>query len=167
MKIWIDGDAAPREMKEIVFRAARRLKLDVVLVANQTLALPSNAPTVSVVTVGHGANVADRYIAEHAGPSDIAITADIPLASDLVEKNVSVIDPRGEEYHADNIAGRLSMRDFLDQMRGAGDIQGGAKPYGELDKKAFAATFDRLVTKLRRAEAASTQNSNTEDSKES
>ena len=150
MRVWIDADAAPRDMKEIVFRAARRLKFETILVANQTIAKPSNAPTVSVVTVAHGANIADRHIVDNASPGDIVITADIPMAADLVEKDVAVIDPRGDEYHADNIASRLSMRDFMDELRGASDLGGGAKPYGELDKKAFAATFDRLVTRLMR-----------------
>lgn len=144
-------------MKEIVFRAARRLKFETILVANQTLAKPNNAPTVSVVTVGHGANVADQYIVDHSEPGDLVITADIPMASDLVAKNVTTIDPRGDEYHADNIATRLSMRNFMDELRGASDIGGGAKPYGELDKKAFASTFDRLITKLRRAQDSTTE----------
>lgn len=147
MKVWIDADAAPRDVKEIIFRAARRLKMEVVLVANQTMAQPPNAPTVSSVTVGHGANVADQYIADHSCEGDIVVTADIPLAAQLVEKDVSVVDPRGEEYHADNIATRLSMRDFMDDLRGAGSVTGGSRPYGELDKKAFASTFDRLLTK--------------------
>lgn len=151
MKIWIDADAAPRDIKEIVFRAARRLKLETILVANAPMALPLNAPTVSLITVSEGANVADKYIVMHAEEGDLAITADIPLASDLVSKNIAVIDPRGDEYHADNIGSRLSMRDFLDNMRGAGAITGGSRPFNELDKKAFAGAFDRLVTKLLKA----------------
>lgn len=150
MKIWIDADAAPRDMKEIVFRAARRLKVETVLVANSGMALPSNAPTVSLITVSEGANVADKYIVDESMVGDLAITADIPLAALLVEKKIAVIDPRGEEYNADNIASRLSMRDFMDDLRGAGTVTGGAKPYNELDKKAFAATFDRLLTALRK-----------------
>ena len=150
MKIWIDADAAPFEVKEIVFRAARRLKVETVLVANQTLAPPPNAPTVRVVTVRDGANVADKYIVEHSQVGDLVITADIPLASDLVTKQVVAIDPRGEEYNADNIASRLSMRNFMDGLRGAGTITGGSRPYDELNKKAFAATFDRLLHRLLR-----------------
>lgn len=150
MKIWIDADAAPWDVKEIVFRAARRLSLETLLVANQPLARPLNAPTVSTVMVAAGANVADRYIATHAAAGDLVITADIPLAAELVEQGVAVIDPRGDEYHPDNIASRLSMRDFMDNLRGAGETLGGSRPYNELDKKAFAATFDRLVTKLRK-----------------
>ena len=150
MKIWIDADAAPRDVKEIVFRAARRLSLETLLVANQPMARPPNAPMVSMVIVPQGANVADRYIAEHARPGDLVITADIPLAAQLVGHGVAVIDPRGDEYHADNMASRLSMRDFMDNLRGAGEVVGGSRPYSELDKKAFACTFDRLVTRLRK-----------------
>ena len=155
MKIWIDADAAPRDVKEIIYRAARRLSLETLLVANQPMARPPNAPTVSAVMVAQGANMADRYIAEHAVVGDLVVTADIPLAAQLVEQGVAVIDPRGDEYHADNIASRLSMRDFMDNLRGAGENLGGSRPYNELDKKAFAATFDRLVTRLQKRQKGS------------
>ncbi len=147
MRIWIDADAAPWEVKEIVFRAARRLKFETIMVANQTLPLPSNAPTVSCVTVHEGANVADRYIVTHSEPGDLVITADIPLAAELVEKKVFVVDPRGDEHTADNIKSRLSLRDFLDGMRGAGTLTSGNRPYDERDKKQFAAVLDRFLTK--------------------
>ncbi len=151
MKVWIDADAAPREVKDVVFKAARRLKVETILVANSPQALPPHTPSVSIVVVREGANVADRYIATHSQPGDLVITADIPLAAELVTQEVFVIDPRGDEYHADNIASRLSVRDFMDDMRGAGHTVGGSPPYSALDKKAFAATFDRLLTKgLRR-----------------
>lgn len=149
-RIWIDADAAPREVKDVVFRAARRLKVAVVLVANQPLALPPNAPTVSGVTVRDGANVADKYIVNECAPGDLVITADIPLAALIVEKNVAVIDPRGEEYTADNIRSRLSMRDFMDDLRGAGTITSGNRPYDARDKKAFAASLDRFLAKRKR-----------------
>jgi uncharacterized protein len=147
MKIWIDADAAPREAKEVIFRAARRLKIETILVANQTLALPPNAPTVRTVTVHEGANVADRYIVTHALAGDLAITADIPLAAELVAKGVAVIDPRGDEHNADNIKSRLSLRDFLDSMRGAGEVTRGSRPYDDRDKKRFAAALDRYLAK--------------------
>ena len=148
MKIWIDADAAPRDVKEVVFRAAQRLGVETVLVANQRIAIPANAETVSMVTVREGADVADRYIVMHSEPGDLVITADIPLAALLVDKKVDVIDPRGEAYDRTNIASRLSMRDFMDDLRGAGTVTGGSRPYGDRDKKAFANTFDRLLTKL-------------------
>ncbi len=150
MKIWIDADAAPRDMKEIVFRAARRLKIEVVLVANQSIGLPHNLPTASCITVSEGANEADRYIVDHSLAGDLVITADIPLAATLVEKDVAVIDPRGDEYHADNMASRLSVRDFMDDLRGSGETLRGSKPYNELDKRAFASSFDRTLTRLMR-----------------
>lgn len=148
VRIWIDADACPVEVKEIIFRAARREKLETVLVANTSLALPPNAPTVRMMTVSAGANAADRYIAQECLPGDLVVTADIPLAAQVVDKGVAAIDPRGDEYSADNIQSRLSMRDFLDAMRGAGTLgTGGAKPYDALDKKRFAAAFDRFLHK--------------------
>jgi uncharacterized protein YaiI (UPF0178 family) len=155
MKIWIDADAAPRDVKEVVFRAANRRAIDTVLVANQRIAVPANAATVSMVVVREGANVADRYIVMHSEPGDLVITADIPLAAELVAKQVDVIDPRGDAYDKSNIAGRLSMRDFMDDLRGAGVATGGSRPYGDQDKKAFANTFDRMVTRLLKEKPAS------------
>lgn len=148
MIIWIDADAAPRDVKEVVFRAAKRLHVKTVLVANQRVAIPASAETVSMVVVREGADVADRYIVANSTKGDLVVTADIPLAALLVEKQVDVIDPRGDAYDATNIASRLSLRDFMDQMRGAGIATDGSRPYGDQDKKAFANTFDRLLTKL-------------------
>lgn len=150
MKIWIDADAAPRDVKEVVFRAASRLHIETVLVANAPQSIPKSAVTVRSVVVRQGANVADQYIVVHSQAGDLAITADIPLAAQLVENKVAVIDPRGEEYNESNIASRLSMRDFLDELRGTGATTAGAAPYGAKDKKAFSSTFDRLLTKLTR-----------------
>lgn len=147
MKIWVDADAAPREVKEIVSRAAKRLNVETILVANRKLATPADAPMVRSVVVPDGANVADQYIVDHADANDLAITADLPLAADLVAKSVHVIDPRGDIYDKANIASRLSMRNFMDELRGTGVETGGAAPYGDRDKKAFAASFDRLLTK--------------------
>ena len=148
MKIWIDADAAPVAVKEIVFRAARRLEIETILVTNQKLTTPRNAPTVSSVVVREGANVADRYIVSQAKPGDLAITADIPLAAELVANGIQVIDPRGQQYTIDNINGRLAMRDFLDELRGAGVTTRGSASYNDQDKKSFAAAFDRTVTRL-------------------
>jgi uncharacterized protein len=150
MKLWLDADAAPRDVKEIVFRTAMRLRLDAVLVANQRLQVPAAADTVTAVRVDGGPDEADRYIAEHARPGDVAVTADIPLAAILVEKGISTIDPRGMEHTPDSIGERLSVRDFLDGLRGAGVETGGAKPYGPKDRQRFADTLDRVVTRLQR-----------------
>lgn len=154
MKLWIDADAAPRDVKEIVYRAAKRLELQTVLVANQRLPVPPGNPYVSAIRVEGGPDVADRYIADHAAPGDVAVTADIPLAAALVEKHVLVIDPRGEEYTPDNVAERLSVRDFMDGLRGSGVETGGARPYGDRDKQAFANSLDRVLTRAIRAAKA-------------
>lgn len=147
MKIWIDADAAPRDVKEITFRAGKRLELPVVMVANRPLQVPRGNPFVSAVRVDGGPDEADRHIADAASPGDVAITADIPLAAALVERGVLVIDPRGGEYTAENVAERLSVRDFMDGLRGAGVETGGARPFGERDKHAFAAALDRVLTR--------------------
>lgn len=146
MTIWVDADAAPRDVKEIVYRAAKRLELPTVLVANQRLSTPLNNPHVSAVWVQGGPDVADRHIAENASEGDLAITADIPLAAILVENGVIVLDPRGELYTEENVRERLSIRDFMESLRGSGVDTGGAKPYGQREKQAFAAALDRILT---------------------
>jgi uncharacterized protein len=147
MKLWIDADAAPRDVKEIVARAARRLELETVLVANQRLQQPPGNSFVSAVRVEGGPDEADRYIAEHAESGDVAVTADIPLASILVQQGVIVLDPRGEEFTPENVGERLAVRDFMDGLRGAGVETGGARPYGPKDKQAFASALDRVLTR--------------------
>jgi uncharacterized protein YaiI (UPF0178 family) len=152
LKLWIDADAAPRDVKEIVYRAAKRLEMETVLVANQRLPLPLDNKFVGSVRVEGGPDVADRYIADNAAPGDVAVTADIPLAAILVEKRVHVIDPRGDEFTPDNVTERLSVRDFMDSLRGAGVETGGARPYGPKDKQAFAGALDRVLTRALRAQ---------------
>lgn len=147
MKIWIDADAAPRDVKEIVFRSARRLEIEAVLVANQWISTPMNHPFVTAVRVAGGPDVADRHIAEHAEPGDVAITADVPLASILVEKQVTVLDPRGMVYTEENVGERLAVRDFMDGLRGAGIETSGPRPYSPKDRQAFAASLDRVLTR--------------------
>lgn len=151
MKIWIDADAAPRDVKEMVFRAARRLRVDVALVANQRLAAPPGNPFVTAVRVAGGPDVADLHIAEHAAPGDLAVTADIPLAARLVEKGVIVIDPRGAEYTADNVGDRLAVRDLMSGLRGAGLETDGPRPYHSKDLQSFASALDRALTRALRA----------------
>jgi uncharacterized protein YaiI (UPF0178 family) len=150
MKLWVDADAAPREVKEIVFRAADRLRIETVLVANSRMPLPVGHQFVTAVRVDGGPDVADRYIAEAALPGDVAITADIPLASVLVGNRVVVIDPRGTEYTSENIGERLAVRDFMDGLRGAGVETGGPKGYGAKEKQAFAGALDRALTRALR-----------------
>ena len=152
MNIWVDADAAPTDVKEVIFRASVRRDIPVFLVANRPVSSPPNATLVSSIVVRDGANVADKYIVQHAEAGDMTITADIPLAAELVDKSVVVIDPRGEEFTADNIRSRLAMRDFMDQIRGFDDnARGGAAPYSNKDKREFASTFDRLLSKLLKA----------------
>lgn len=150
MNLWVDADAAPRDAKEIVFRAAKRLALPTVLVANQRLQPPPGVPTVSAVRVDGGPDVADRHIESHAVAGDVAVTADIPLAAALVAKGVHVIGPRGEEFTEENVGERLSVRDFMDAARGAGMVTGGPRPYTARDRQAFAAALDRVLTRALR-----------------
>ena len=150
MKLWIDADATPRDVKEIVFRAAQRLELATVLVANQRLPGPPGNPFVQAVRVPGGPDAADQHIAAEAEPGDAAVTADIPLAAILVEKGVRVIDPRGEEYTRENVGERLTVRDFMDSLRGAGVETGGARPWGPKDKQKFAASLDRVLSRALR-----------------
>jgi uncharacterized protein YaiI (UPF0178 family) len=152
LRIWIDADAAPRDVKELVFRAAKRLAIETILVANQRLQTPLGNPLVSAVQVDGGADVADEYIATHASAGDLVVTQDVPLAALLVPKAVAVLDPRGEEHTVETIGERLSVRDFMDQARIAGIITGGPPPYDARAKQAFAAALDRVLTRLRRSE---------------
>ncbi|MDQ6690086.1 MAG: YaiI/YqxD family protein [Gemmatimonadota bacterium] len=150
MTLWIDADAAPQPVKEICFRASDRLALATILVANQRLPLPPGYPHVSAVRVDGGPDVADSYIVEHAIAGDVAITADIPLASLLVPRDVVVLDPRGEEYTAESIGERLSVRNFMDKLRSTGVETGGHSPYGSREKQAFANALDRALTRALR-----------------
>lgn len=150
MKLWVDADAAPRDVKEVVLRGALRLEIPVYLVANQRIQLPANNPFARDIRVEGGPDVADDYIAEHAEPGDVAVTADIPLASRLVEKGVLTLDPRGTEYTEENIGERLSIRDFMEQVRMTGVETGGPRSYGSRDKQAFANALDRALTRMRK-----------------
>jgi uncharacterized protein len=150
MKLWLDADAAPRDVKEICFRASARLALETVLVANQRAFIPPGYVHLSAVRVDGGPDVADRYIVEHAQAGDVAVTADIPLAALLVPKGVVVLDPRGEEYTAESIGERLSVRNFMDGLRGSGIETGGHAAYGPREKQAFANALDRALTRARR-----------------
>jgi len=150
MQIWIDADAAPRDVKELVFRAAKRLQLPAILVANQRLQTPPGNPMVSAVWVDGGPDVADQHIAAEAQAGDLVITQDIPLAALLVPNGVAVLDPRGDEHTAETIGERLSIRDFMEQARTAGVVTGGPPPYDARAKQAFAAALDRTLARLLR-----------------
>jgi len=147
MKLWIDADACPRVIKEIIFRASSRLNLPVCLVANKSLAKHETALIQSIV-VEDGFDVADDYIAEHCAPEDLVITADIPLAARVVSKGALAIDPRGELYSEENIGERLSMRDLMMELRSGGIIQGGPAQFSMTDRQRFASSLDRILTQL-------------------
>jgi uncharacterized protein len=138
-------------VKELVFRAAKRLRLETVLVANQRLQPPPGNPHVTAVWVDGGPDVADRHIVEHAVAGDLVVTQDIPLAALLVPKRVAVLDPRGDEHTAETIGERLSIRDFMDQARTNGVVTGGPPPFDARARQAFAAALDRALTRLLRA----------------
>lgn len=150
MKLWIDADAAPVAVKEVCYRVSERLSLATVFVANQRVQLPVGYKHLKAVRVDGGPDVADRYIAEHAQLGDVVVTADIPLAALLVPKGVTVIDPRGEVYTAESIGERLSVRNFMDGLRGAGVETGGHGAYGAREKQAFANALDRALTRAMR-----------------
>ena len=139
-------------MKEVCYKVSERLALETILVANQRLQLPVGYKYLQAVRVDGGADVADRYIAEHAVSGDVAISADIPLAAILVPNGVVVIDPRGDEYTAEVIGERLSVRNFMENLRSTGVETGGHASYSARDKQAFANALDRVLTRaLRRA----------------
>lgn len=145
MKIWIDADAAPKAIKEIVYRASLRLKLPVTLVANSWLQTPKSR-LITAVQVGSGFDVADDYIVEHCQAGDLVITADIPLAAQIVEKGGLVLRPRGGLLNPSNIQQRLTMRNFMEDLRGTGVQTGGPPPMGPKDRQKFAGDLDRILT---------------------
>jgi uncharacterized protein YaiI (UPF0178 family) len=150
VKLWIDADAVPRDVKAICLKASERLRLETIFVANSRVEVLAGYSHVSTVRVDGGPDVADRYIAERAATGDVAVTADIPLAALLVPNGVMVIDPRGEEYTAESIGERLSVRNFMDGLRGAGVETGGHAAFGPRDKQAFANALDRILTRALR-----------------
>jgi uncharacterized protein len=146
MKIWVDADACPGMIKDLIIRAARRLGISAVFVANKHIGVPDSAH-VSTVRVGMGPEVVDEYIAQYAEKCDFAVTQDIPLASALVPKGVTVINPRGELYTQGNIRERLSIRNFMQDVREAGGITPGPKQFGQKEKQRFSDTLDRELTR--------------------
>ena len=146
MKIWIDADACPKVVKDILFRASQRTKTAVTLVANQYIPKPKS-PLINSIQVKQGFDEADNYIVEHLEPNDIVITADIPLASDAIDKGAVVINPRGDLYTEENIKQRLSTRDLMEELRSTGVVSGGPSAYGPKDGQSFANCLDRLLAK--------------------
>jgi uncharacterized protein len=150
MRIWIDGDACPRDVKDVVYRAAQRTGTAVIVVANKAMHVPSTTTPVTMVQVRGGPDVADDHIAAEALRGDVVITHDVPLAARLVPSGVVVLDPRGYEYDAENIGERLSVRDFLSDARDYGMTTGGPAPFSARDKQRFASALDRALQRARR-----------------
>lgn len=144
MKIWVDADACPSVIKDILYRAAERKQMELVLVANQRLKVPPSK-FISSMQVEPGFDVADNEIVRLCESGDLVITADIPLAADVIKKGGLALSPRGERYTKENIGGRLNMRDFMDTMRSSGEHTGGPPPLHQRDRMAFANELDKIL----------------------
>jgi len=147
-RIWVDADACPRVIKDILFRAADRVKIQVILVANQPISVPASRFLRSI-QVASGFDVADNHIVQESRKGDLVITADIPLAAEIVEKECLALNPRGEMYTEENVRQRLNIRDFMDTMRGSGLATGGPPPLSQQERQAFANELDRFLAGIR------------------
>lgn len=150
MRIWVDADACPRAIKEIILRAAERRALETTLVANQALSVPPS-PYVRAVRVPGGFDEADKHIEASVEAGDLVITADIPLAAAVVAKGALAINPRGALYDKENIGERLALRDMMDELRSSRLIRGGPAPLDQKDKQAFANQLDRVLARVAQA----------------
>lgn len=146
MKIWVDADACPLVIKEILFRAADRTGIECILVANQPVRIPSS-PLIKMLQVARGYDVADNEIVARLHAGDLVVTSDVPLAAEVIEKGGCALSPRGELFTKENIGARLNMRDFLDTMRASGLDTGGPAKLSQSDRKVFAGHLDRLLSK--------------------
>ena len=144
MKIWVDADACPVAIKDILFRAAKRTEIELVLVANQPLRVPTS-PFIKMLQVEPGFDVADNEIVKRMDAGDLIITSDIPLAAEVIEQGGSALSPRGELYSTNNIRARLNMRDFMDTMRASGIDTGGPPALSHSDRKKFASHLDKWL----------------------
>ena len=149
MRIWVDADACPQVVKEILFRAAERAQVLTTLVANATMRTPPSA-FIRSVRVGKGFDVADHWIVQQMQSGDLVITADIPLAAAVIARGAHALDPRGELYSEDNVQERLAVRNLLQELRSTGEILGGPAPFGQSDRQRFANHLDRFLTRHRR-----------------
>ena len=146
MKIWVDADACPVVIKEILFRAAERSQRQLTLVANHNMRIP-RSPYISLLTVIQGFDIADNEIVKRLDAGDLVITSDIPLAAEVIEKGGLALSPRGELHTADNIKARLNMRDFMDALRASGIDTGGPPPLSKSEQKTFADHLDKILTR--------------------
>ena len=149
MQIWVDADACPNVIKEILFRVAERARIMVTLVANQPVPVP-RMQYVRAVQVAQGFDIADNEIVLRCEPGDLVITADIPLAAEAIAKGATALNPRGELYTKENVKARLNMRDFMDTMRSSGIHTGGPPALNQRDRQAFANALDRFIARVRR-----------------
>ncbi|MGQ9426378.1 YaiI/YqxD family protein [Gilvimarinus sp. F26214L] len=149
MKIWVDADACPAVIKDILFRAAQRSRVVVTLVSNHALSVPTS-PFIKRVQVEQGFDKADEEIAARVEAGDLVITSDIPLAAEVIDSGALALSPRGEAYNKDNIKGRLNMRDFLDTMRGSGVQTGGPAAMNQAERQQFANRLDRILSRASR-----------------
>ncbi len=146
MQIWVDADACPVAVKEILYRAAQRVRVPLLLVANQPLKVP-RSEFVRTVQVAAGFDVADSHIENNVASGDIVITSDIPLAAAAIERGAHVLTPRGEQLTTDNISERLVVRDLMDELRGTGVVTGGPSAFTPRDRQTFANALDRLLAR--------------------
>jgi uncharacterized protein len=146
MQIWIDADACPKVIKEILLRASKRVQVPLIFVANKPLRLPESELIRSIL-VPQGFDVADNEIVRELQPGDLVITADIPLAAEVIEKGGHALNPRGSFYTADNVREYLAMRNFMDELRSTGIITGGPSTLSQRDRQAFANQLDTFLTK--------------------
>ncbi|MGD8976794.1 MAG: YaiI/YqxD family protein [Gammaproteobacteria bacterium] len=147
MNIWVDADACPAVIKNILFKAAERTGIPLILVANQPVSVP-RSPHIRTLQVGAGFDVADNEIVKRMGAGDLVITADIPLADEVIEKGGHALNPRGELYSADTIKAKLNMRDFMDTMRASGIHTGGPAALSQSDRQAFANHLNTLLSRF-------------------
>lgn len=146
MKIWVDADACPVVIKDILFRAAQRTEIVVTLIANQAVRIPPSR-YIKMIQVTAGFDVADNEIVKRMRHGDLVISSDIPLAAEVIEKGGNTLSPRGELYTTDNIKNRLTMRDFMDTLRSSGIDTGGPPPLSQSDRKSFADQLDKILSK--------------------
>ena len=147
MQIWVDADACPKSVKELIFRATERLSVNAVFVANSPIYIPlSNF--LEIINVPKDPDAADKYIIQNTKKEDLVITADIPMASEVLKKKSYVISPRGEEFTEENIGEKISTRNLMSELRTSGMVGGGPPPLKGKDLQKFSSVFDRIVTKL-------------------
>lgn len=150
MQIWVDADACPKVIKEVLFKAAGRAEIPLTLVANQALNIP-RSKFITSIRVMPGFDIADNEIVKRLSPGDLVITADIPLASEAVDKGAYALNPRGELYTKENIKARLNMRDFMDTLRASGIDTGGPAALSLAERRAFANELDRFITRYQKS----------------